>query len=152
VVSMPSPPATPEGAPVWPSTWEATSRAGMSDQVQEPVPPPPAAPLRGKFVVQATHASLPFPPGRSEIIIGREDPVNGIFPEIDLTDHGGDEGGVSRRHARVTLQGGRFAIEDLNSTNHTFVNRVQLGFGERRILEEGDEVTFGRVSMTFQIL
>ena len=108
--------------------------------------------IRGKFVVSATNASLPFPPGRDEIIVGRQDPVNGIFPEIDLTDHGGDEGGVSRRHARITQQGSRFAIEDLNSTNHTFVNRSRLALGERRVLYEGDEVAFGRVKMIFQVI
>ena len=107
--------------------------------------------VRGKFVVSATNASLPFPPGRDEIIVGRQDPVNGIYPEIDLTDHGGDEGGVSRKHARITQQGSQFAIEDLNSTNHTYVNRSRLTLGERRVLYEGDEVAFGRVKVIFQV-
>ena len=48
---------------------------------------------------------------------------------------------VSRRHATIRSEGGAVAIEDLNSTNGTFVN------GERitgmRVLSEGDEVRFG---------
>lgn len=56
---------------------------------------------------------------------------------------------VSRRHAQITFQGGRYIIEDLGSTNGTFVN-------ERRIttptpLHNGDVIEMGEtVSITFQ--
>lgn len=112
------------------------------------VPPVPMA-IRGRLVVQATNATLPFPPGRSEIIIGREDPVNNIFPDIDLTDHGGDEGGVSRRHARVYMRGDQFFIEDLNSTNYTYVNQEKLAPGQPHPLNNGDEIRLGKVRLNF---
>jgi pSer/pThr/pTyr-binding forkhead associated (FHA) protein len=102
------------------------------------------------LVVQGTNASLPFPPGKAEIFIGREDPVSGVFPEIDLTDHGGDEGGVSRKHARVFVQGGQVYIEDLNSTNYTYVNQQKLTPGQAQSLNVGDEVRFGRVKVIYQ--
>lgn len=117
-----------------------------------PGPPPvyaPMAAVQGRLVVQGTNASLPFPPGRTEIVVGREDPVSNVFPEIDLTDHGGDEGGVGRRHARIFLQGVQVLIEDLNSVNYTYVNRERLMPGQPRSLSDGDEVQLGRVKLTF---
>jgi pSer/pThr/pTyr-binding forkhead associated (FHA) protein len=100
--------------------------------------------------VQSTNATLPFPTGKTEIIVGREDPVSGIFPDIDLTDHGGDEGGVSRKHARVFVKEGEFYIEDLNSVNYTFVNHEKLAPNRPFPLQDGDEVQFGRVKLLFQ--
>jgi len=99
--------------------------------------------------VQGTNATLPFPPGKTEVIVGREDPVSGIFPDIDLTDHGGDEGGVSRRHARIFVQGPQFFIEDLDSTNYTYVNQQRLTPRQPHPLNSEDEVRFGRVKLNF---
>ena len=100
-------------------------------------------------MVQDTGATLPFPPGKTEVTIGREDPVSGVFPEIDLTDHGGDEGGVSRRHARMFIQGSQLMLEDLNSTNYTYVNQQKLTPGQPHPLNNGDEVRFGRIKLTY---
>ena len=126
---------------------------------QQPVTPPvyagqqpaypPAAAIQGRLIVQGTNATLPFPPGKSEIIVGREDPVSGVFPEVDLTDHGGDEGGVSRRHARIFIQGTQVLIEDLNSTNFTHVNQQKLTPGQPHPLNNGDEVRIGRVKLNY---
>jgi pSer/pThr/pTyr-binding forkhead associated (FHA) protein len=99
--------------------------------------------------VVGTNASIPFPPGRTEVIIGREDPVSNVFPEIDLTDHGGDEGGVSRQHARVFMQANQVYIEDLNSTNYTHVSQQRLVPGQPHPLRDGDEVRFGRVKLNY---
>jgi pSer/pThr/pTyr-binding forkhead associated (FHA) protein len=99
--------------------------------------------------VQGTNAALPFPPGKTEVTVGREDPVSGVFPDIDLTDHGGDEGGVSRQHARIFVQGVQVFIEDLNSTNYTYVNQQKLTPGQPHPLHDGDVVRFGRVKLSF---
>ena len=45
---------------------------------------PPGAAVQGHLVVHGTNAILPLPPGKTQAIIGREDPVSGIFPDIDL--------------------------------------------------------------------
>lgn len=110
---------------------------------------PPLMPS-GRLVVVGSNVTLPFPPGKTEIIIGREDPVSGVFPDIDLTDHGGDEGGVSRQHARILIQGENFFIEDLNSTNFTFLNQQKLPPRQPQALNNGDEVRLGRVKLLFQ--
>jgi len=99
--------------------------------------------------MQRTNATLPFPPGKTEIVIGREDPVSGVFPDIDLTYHGGDEGGVSRRHARIFVHGTQFFIEDLNSTNSTYVNQQRLTPGQPHPLNTGDEIQVGRLKLNF---
>jgi predicted amidophosphoribosyltransferase len=105
--------------------------------------------IQGHLTIQGTSATVPFPPGRTEIIVGREDPISNVFPDIDLTDHGGDEGGVSRQHARIFVQGSQILVEDLNSTNFTYVNQHRLTPGQPHPLSDGDELRFGRVKLIY---
>jgi predicted component of type VI protein secretion system len=51
---------------------------------------------------------------------------------------------ISRKHARITRQGGRIVLEDLGSTNGTFVNGVRLT--EPHTLENGDTIGLGDVA------
>lgn len=53
--------------------------------------------------------------------------------------------GVSRRHARIEVEAGRCYVVDLDSTNGTFVNSVQLAPHMRRALADGDLVQIGTV-------
>lgn len=53
---------------------------------------------------------------------------------------------VSQFHARIEWQGEAHYIEDLNSTNGTYVNEVLLNYRDRRRLEPGDRVLFGDVT------
>lgn len=122
----------------------------QSDAEQTWAPEPPAPP-RGRLQVEGTAVELPLPPGKTDVVIGREDPVSRIYPDVDLTDHGGDEGGVSRQHARIRIQGGGFIVEDLNSTNGTFVNRERLALGQQCPLYDGDEIRLGRVTLRFRV-
>jgi len=48
---------------------------------------------------------------------------------------------ISRKHARMTFQGGKYVIEDLGSTNGTFVNGQRLV--SPVVLKSGDVVSFG---------
>ena len=57
-----------------------------------------------------------------------------------------DAGMVSRFHCRLTASSGQVEIEDLQSTNGTFVNDRRI---RRRVLEAGDRVRIGRVEMVF---
>lgn len=61
-----------------------------------------------------------------------------------------EDASVSRLHARITKEKETFFIEDLNSTNGTFKNGLQLQPYERRELEEGDEIKLGRVTLIFR--
>ena len=56
---------------------------------------------------------------------------------------------VSRIHARILEEEGRIYLEDLNSTNGTFKNGLRMQPYEKRRLERGDELRFGKVEYTF---
>jgi hypothetical protein len=126
--------------------------AGESSTMHEaqPAAPPPNRYVTGRLSLEPTGARLEFPPGRTEIQVGREDPVSDVFPEIDLTPFGGEAAGVSRRHARFTLQDGEIVIEDLDSTNFTFVNRKRVMPGSRQVVRNGDELRFGRITARYE--
>ncbi len=117
----------------------------------EAAPPPPSPVAAGPhLVVVASGAEIPLP-AKAEILLGREDPVSGIFPEVDMTPHGGDEGGISRRHARMIVDGGLYFIEDLDSTNYTYVNKQKLVPKTPQVVSDGDEIRLGRVSLIFKM-
>ncbi len=52
---------------------------------------------------------------------------------------------VSRLHARFRKQGNTVYLQDLDSTNGTYVNNKQLSVGEERIIRRGDEIQFGKI-------
>ncbi len=86
-----------------------------------------------------------------ESTIGRWDADNGIFPDVDLDAHDSDAK-VSRRHARIVRNNGSYFIEDLGSTNGTYVNRGRrLLPGNPQALSDGDEVIVGKTFLRFQI-
>ena len=93
-----------------------------------------------------------FPIMGIETNIGRWDADSGIFPDVDL-DEDDSEAKVSRRHARIVNHNSQYFIEDLGSTNGTFVNRGRrLLPGKRHMLQSGDEVIVGKTFLKFQIL
>ncbi|MFZ4628502.1 MAG: FHA domain-containing protein [Blastocatellia bacterium] len=86
---------------------------------------------------------------QSELLIGRWDADSGIFPDIDL-DQDDPEAKVSRRHARITFSNQQYLIEDLGSTNGTFINRgPRLLPGNRQPLNHGDEIIVGKTFLRF---
>jgi pSer/pThr/pTyr-binding forkhead associated (FHA) protein len=110
----------------------------------------PEAPAAGMvLVLKDSGVEIELPEG-DEVIIGREDPVSEIFPDIDLTPYEGEEGGVSRKHCKIIRQGDGYQIEDLESTNLTFVNKKKLEPHQPEPLNEGDEIRLGKVVLTFK--
>ena len=93
---------------------------------------------------------LTLPSGRREIIIGRDDPISGVHPEVDMTPYGAESGGVSRRHVRLTVLEGQWMITDLQSTNHTRVNGVRIDPGVPTQLPDGAQVVLGRIGFIFR--
>ena len=122
---------------------------------EQPAPalPPPAQPapagITGHFSL-ASGAILTIPAGKTTVVLGREDPVSGIFPEIDLDPHGGQDTGVGRRHAQLLMQAGQLYIEDLNSVNGTAVNKQKLASGQPHPLQPGDEIRLGKLILIYQ--
>jgi FHA domain len=66
-----------------------------------------------------------------QLIIGRDVTSNIAIGDAE----------VSRKHARLTFQGGKYVIEDLGSTNGTFVNGQRLTGPV--VLKPGDLVALG---------
>ena len=106
--------------------------------------------VRAKLVIQrGGKVGKEFPVVEPEALIGRWDADGGIFPDIDL-DQDDPEAKVSRRHARIQLQSNQFVIEDLGSTNGTFINRgPRLLPGNKQPLKHGDEIIVGKTFLRF---
>jgi pSer/pThr/pTyr-binding forkhead associated (FHA) protein len=71
---------------------------------------------------------------QDEIIIGRD---SGNDIQIDNV-------AVSREHARIIRGPNYYLIEDLNSTNGTFVNGKKIN---KKFLQEVDEISIGKHSL-----
>ncbi|MCC8168657.1 MAG: DUF6382 domain-containing protein [Clostridiales bacterium] len=56
---------------------------------------------------------------------------------------------ISQFHARITYKDGDYLLEDLNSTNGTYVNEKPLAYKEIRKLQMNDIVRFADVSYRF---
>ncbi|HMO56798.1 MAG TPA: FHA domain-containing protein [Roseiflexaceae bacterium] len=55
---------------------------------------------------------------------------------------------LSQQHARLELRGDEWVLEDLHSTNGTFLNDVEVR--DVAIVEDGDVIRFGRVEMRLE--
>jgi len=84
-------------------------------------------------------------------LLGRTDPHSNIFPEIDLSRFD-PETKVSRRHARIWLEGETFLVEDLGSVNGTVINdSVRLAPRQPRVLDSGDKLRVGETTLHFLV-
>ena len=83
-----------------------------------------------------TGTSFPLPPHATEI--GRDDTA-----DISLQDPE-----MSRRHVRISWQEGRHILEDLQSTNGTFLNDTRVTAAQR--LSTGDMIRMGQHVLEFQ--
>lgn len=112
----------------------------------------PTKDIHAKIVIERGNAAgTEFLLTADESYIGRWDADNGIFPDVDLDKHDSDAK-VSRRHARIIYARGKFSIEDLGSTNGTFVNRGRrLIPGDAQALNSGDEIIVGKTFLRFYI-
>lgn len=80
-----------------------------------------------------------------EIRIGREDPSEEIWPDLDLTPDQGFECGVSRCHARLQTSSDGIELVDLGSKNGTQLNNQPLDPKQPHPLKNGDEIQLGEL-------
>lgn len=86
-----------------------------------------------------------------EHLIGRPDPEHGIRPQIDLSRYD-TAARVSRRHAKIIAVGNQFLIEDLGSSNGTFINdQFKLKPKRPHALVSGDVLKLGSTQLKFVI-
>jgi hypothetical protein len=103
-----------------------------------------------RFFLAEKGTEIPLPPDQPVLVIGRVDTVQSIYPDIDLAELDGENSGVSRSHARILQKPEGVYIEDLNSTNFTFLNRIRLQPGELYLLSNGDEIRLGVLALVYR--
>ncbi len=82
-------------------------------------------------------------------LIGRQDPVTGITPDIDLTDEDVKRS-VSRRHAKLIHSNGTFYLaEEVGTLNGTYVNGKRIPTGILTPIKSGAQVGFGMLRLKF---
>lgn len=98
-----------------------------------------------------TSASLELPQSLTVIHIGK--PNDRIPPDIDVSGFPDSEI-VSRIHADIRLEGDAYYLEDVGSSNGTYINNVPLPMGNRHRLRPGDRIALGKgdkVTFLFQL-
>lgn len=122
--------------------------ARVADAPDAPSPPP--APPDASPAAEPRALLLRLPHHDAELVVrgmllhvGRADPEAGFAPEVDLTEFGGQDRGVSRRHAILQWVEGGYVITDQNSSNGTWLNGVRLVTGYAYQLPPGANVRFG---------
>ena len=96
--------------------------------------------------IRDTQKPLIISPG-NEFLIGRRDESSGITPDLDLTDYGALDKGVSRVHSALRRGEDVLSIVDLDSANGTFLNGQRLSSHQPRLLRDGDEIRLGKLIM-----
>jgi predicted component of type VI protein secretion system len=76
-------------------------------------------------------------------LIGRADTAKLVLPDPKRT--------VSRFHAHVSFENGRYLIEDMGSTNPAAVNGHALASGQRMEIKSGDRVRIGSYTLTAEL-
>ncbi len=85
-------------------------------------------------------------------LVGRYDhDLGGDKPGVDLSDQQGADT-TSRVHAVFEHTGNAYTLTDLNSTNSTRINNKRLDPDKATPLNDGDAISFGKVSATFKKL
>lgn len=104
--------------------------------------------LEGSREEKKRKRQLCTPEGRILAEIDR--PITTIGKRKEEADVVLEDMSVSRLHARVVKEKEKYYLEDLNATNGTFKNGLQLQPYERRELEPEDEIRVGRVVLVFR--
>jgi FHA domain len=97
------------------------------------------------LVVRGAKPGMEYPIFEGQNVIGRADekPV-----EIDIEfQESQDRIWSSRQHAVIVCENGSLLIEDLNSSNGTYVNRSRVPPGKQQELKANDVIQIGEVQL-----
>lgn len=126
-----------------------------------PTPPPPPMPpsassstqlqtASAKLLHVQTNTTIDLPAHLTVVHIGK--PNDRIPPDVDVSGFPNSEI-VSRIHADLRVEADAFYIEDVGSSNGTYINNMPLPMGNRHRLRAGDRISLGKgdkVSFIFQ--
>lgn len=154
--AQPTPPK-PVAPPPRPAAQEPPQRrrSPVISGSNAPTPGAPAAPSARPEPLPFAHLKGAkggdFALRYDENLVGRASPGEGIEPQVDLTTID-TTGTVSRRHAKIGKDDSSIFIEDLGSSNGTRLNGQSLRPGMQSPLTDGDQLIFGDVVFTIQII
>lgn len=105
----------------------------------------------GKLVLKRSGAETDIEfPVNPPTTIGRFDPSVGPI-DIDLGSLTPEGNYVSRKHARILCEDGRFLIKDLGSSNGTFLLRDDFERVDEAELSDGIEIALGNARFVFHV-
>lgn len=148
-VAAAMPEANSEASPVEPD---------LPPEAPSPVPVPAPGSSQTQLQTQAaqllhvqTNTIVEIPSTLAVIHIGK--PNDRIPPDVDVSGYPHSEI-VSRIHADIRVEGDIYYIEDVGSSNGTYINNAPLPSGNRHRLRPGDRIALGKgdkVTFLFQI-
>jgi serine/threonine protein kinase len=109
---------------------------------------PLAEPPKPRLLVTSPHRSWELSMERLPVRIGRRDPRQNHYPELDLAEH--DRGIASRHHATIQRDGDFYTLTDLGSTNGTILNNSLIVPRVPQRLTQGDRIKIGEVEIEFR--
>jgi len=173
--AAPAPVVTPEpAAPSVPvaAAAAAVAAAVVAEPAPTPPPPPPAPPKPEPPPTSAPAAAAPAEADVFRIPEGKEPKLlvlRGQRPKVEYPIYNGlnfigraDEKPVdidledqeppdriwcSRQHALITYEDGVLQLEDLNSSNGTYLNRNRVYPGQKQMLKPNDVIQIGNVQL-----
>jgi pSer/pThr/pTyr-binding forkhead associated (FHA) protein len=84
-----------------------------------------------------------------KIVIGRDTQMLNTATTLDLSRYGDLALGISRHHAQIHYADEIYSVEDLGSTNGTWLNRRRLNPGQTYPLHNDDQLWLGPLKMLF---
>jgi hypothetical protein len=84
---------------------------------------------------------------QDRFVIGRVHSRSTEKPDLNLNRYGGFFHGVSRQHVAILKDENLLQVEDLGSTNGTYLNGTRLLPHQPRMLRDGDELCLGHMIM-----
>ena len=112
----------------------------------------PAVAIPPCELVLPSNARLPLDASRGDLMIGWADVGAQRTPDIDMTPFGGGSQGVSRNHAVIRLRDSQWEIEDLGSTNGTFLNDSQIAPRTPTMLMDKTTIRVGSLRLFFRYI
>ena len=111
----------------------STEASGRRSAVSAAVPTE-----RGQLFLEGPDCAWPFTGSR--LLVGRAG--GGVGADVEVGDDG-----VSRRHAELVVTGEGWVLRDLGSVNGTRLDGTPLAPGEGVVVNEGQTIALGTVSL-----